>query len=277
MLAHNLRDSESTEVSNLLLDIVNEVEMSWSKCKLCQKTNVETFENITPRARICTDCYDSRKYLDLFALQAKNIRKMKDKNNQVKKDDDTNSQQSDDANADSRRITRNSIKQQKQQQNHAKNEMFENRTVKNRRNYFFKQTAPRKCESLTSSSRLIIDKDFVFYKGVYYRIGDIMALVDETTARSYYAQIHSFLSDQHAKKYAIITWLLPLDSDITGEFNESQFVLGPTEEHPRLLDNMQFVTRPKLDRFRQKQILDASRNGLNSSNPCQKNRNKIDH
>jgi hypothetical protein len=236
-------DSQSTEVLKLLEDIINqiEVENNNGKCRLCLNKNVEIFEKISSNVQICMECYNSKRHVDLLSEQVRHIKRLKTKN-KYRKDDDTNSQMSDEANnTDFRRITRNSVKQQQQQQpgynkkshKNKQTETFGQRALSiNRRNCFFKQTLPKKCEK-TTACKLVIEQGFVFYKGVYYKVGDIVVLFDEIDKKPYYAQICSLLNDEYAQKYAIITWLLPLSVSDSNEFDEKSFVLGPTEEYPR--------------------------------------------
>lgn len=53
-----------------------------------------------------------------------------------------------------------------------------------------------------------ITSNFVFYKGTYFQIGDVVSLQD-VDGGIYYAQIRGLLTDQYCEKSAAITWLLP--------------------------------------------------------------------
>lgn len=53
-----------------------------------------------------------------------------------------------------------------------------------------------------------VTSNFVFYKGSYFQIGDIVSMED-TDGGIYYAQIRGLLTDQYCEKSAAVTWLLP--------------------------------------------------------------------
>ena len=53
-----------------------------------------------------------------------------------------------------------------------------------------------------------VTSDFVFYKGSYFQVGDIVSMQDEDGG-IYYAQIRGLLTDQYCEKSAAVTWLLP--------------------------------------------------------------------
>lgn len=56
-----------------------------------------------------------------------------------------------------------------------------------------------------------VTSNFVFYKGSYFQVGDIVSMED-TDGGIYYAQIRGFLTDQYCEKSAAVTWLLPTTS-----------------------------------------------------------------
>lgn len=118
----------------------------------------------------------------------------------------------------------------------------------NRRTKKFKleTAAPLKCETLVSR---VVTSDYVFHRGFYLQIGDIVALFDkEDTETIYFAKIRAFLTDQCGQKSAVITWLIPINNNyksvkLAKDFDPSLFRLGPSEEFPRELDCMEFVCR----------------------------------
>ena len=65
---------------------------------------------------------------------------------------------------------------------------------------------------------------FLFSQGTTYEVGDIVSVLDRDGG-VYYALLRGFLQDQYAEKYAILTWLLPTQSN-PGHFDPSIFVLG---------------------------------------------------
>jgi hypothetical protein len=123
-------------------------------------------------------------------------------------------------------------------------------TSQNRRTKLFKRKAnPIRCEA-KSISRLSTS-DYVFHRGFYIQIGDIVAMCDENDRENiYFAQIRAFLIDETGQKSACVTWLVPKSHEhkrikSLKDFDANLFALGPSEELPRPLDCMEFVSRPK--------------------------------
>lgn len=67
------------------------------------------------------------------------------------------------------------------------------------------------------------------------QVGDIVALFDEADPQEnvpYFAQIRAFLTDQYGEKSAVLTWLVPIDSNYANairtpkDFNPDLFILG---------------------------------------------------
>jgi hypothetical protein len=56
-----------------------------------------------------------------------------------------------------------------------------------------------------------VTTNYVFYKGSYFQIGDIVSMQD-IDGGIYYAQIRGLLTDQYCEKSAAVTWLLPTTS-----------------------------------------------------------------
>lgn len=85
------------------------------------------------------------------------------------------------------------------------------------------------------------------------QVGDIVALFDinddENKNVPYFAQIRAFLTDQYGEKSAVVTWLIPIDSNYAKriqtakDFDPDMFLLGPAEEYPRPLKCLEFVCR----------------------------------
>lgn len=121
-------------------------------------------------------------------------------------------------------------------------------SIANRRTKLFKSKQPDKCEIITSS---IMSSEFVYHRGFYMQIGDVVALYDiEETETIYFAQIRAFLIDQFGGKFfslkpkyfenflimyfkvksAVLTWLIPTDTDYvcktTLDFDPNIFVQG---------------------------------------------------
>ena len=67
------------------------------------------------------------------------------------------------------------------------------------------------------------------------QVGDIVALfdvADKTENIPYFAQIRAFLTNQYGEKSAVLTWLIPTDSNYAKlirtpkDFDPDMFVLG---------------------------------------------------
>lgn len=56
-----------------------------------------------------------------------------------------------------------------------------------------------------------VTSEFVFYKGSYFQVGDVVSMQDEDGG-IFYAQIRGLLTDQYCEKSAAVTWLLPTAS-----------------------------------------------------------------
>uniref|UniRef100_A0A8C8CQ50 GATA zinc finger domain-containing protein 1 n=1 Tax=Oncorhynchus tshawytscha TaxID=74940 RepID=A0A8C8CQ50_ONCTS len=74
------------------------------------------------------------------------------------------------------------------------------------RRHIFKLKNPIKAPESVST---IITSESVFYKGVYYQMGDVIKVTDEDDGRPYYAQIRGFIQDQYCERSAALTWLIP--------------------------------------------------------------------
>ena len=106
--------------------------------------------------------------------------------------------------------------------------------TKSRRTKLFKseKSPPVKGQVLMST---IFTSEFVFHRGFYMQVGDIVALFDEADEAEntpYFAQIRAFLTDQYGEKSAVLTWLIPINSSYVNlirapkDFNPDMFVLG---------------------------------------------------
>lgn len=77
--------------------------------------------------------------------------------------------------------------------------------------------------------------------------------------------------DNFCEKSAFITWLLPTQSTPTSidRFDPSTYVVGPEEDHPRLLSCMEFVMHAPSDYYHDKSTpypsIDSNPYGSSSS------------
>lgn len=86
--------------------------------------------------------------------------------------------------------------------------------------------------------------------GTYFQKGDVVGLKDATDGRMYYAQIRSFFLDQCRETSALLTWLLPSSSSPEESFDPATYFLGPKEETPRKLNEIQLICRFPADPYR---------------------------
>ncbi|EPY86148.1 hypothetical protein CB1_000326001 [Camelus ferus] len=71
----------------------------------------------------------------------------------------------------------------------------------------------------------IITAESIFYKGVYYQIGDVVSVIDEQDGKPYYAQIRGFIQDQYCEKSAALTWLIPTLSSPRDQFDPASYII----------------------------------------------------
>ncbi|XP_066143083.1 GATA zinc finger domain-containing protein 1 [Euwallacea fornicatus] len=98
-----------------------------------------------------------------------------------------------------------------------------------------------------------VTSDFVFHKGSYIQIGDIMSVTDENDD-CYYAQIIGLMTDQYCSKSAVLQWLLPTAESPPPnlEFDPATYIIGPEEDFPRSLDYMDFIMHAPSDYYKSK-------------------------
>uniref|UniRef100_H0VVX9 GATA zinc finger domain-containing protein 1 n=1 Tax=Cavia porcellus TaxID=10141 RepID=H0VVX9_CAVPO len=91
------------------------------------------------------------------------------------------------------------------------------------RRHIFKLKNPIKAPESVST---IITAESIFYKGVYYQIGDVVSVIDEQDGKPYYAQIRGFIQDQYCEKSAALTWLIPTLSSPKDQFDPASYIIG---------------------------------------------------
>ncbi|NWI41714.1 GATD1 protein, partial [Picathartes gymnocephalus] len=115
------------------------------------------------------------------------------------------------------------------------------------RRHIFKLKNPIKAPESVST---IITAESIFYKGVYYQIGDVVSVVDEQDGRTYYAQIRGFIQDQYCEKSAALTWLIPTQASPKGCFDPASYIIGPEEDLPRKMEYLEFVCHAPSEYFK---------------------------
>ncbi|XP_006085131.1 GATA zinc finger domain-containing protein 1 [Myotis lucifugus] len=115
------------------------------------------------------------------------------------------------------------------------------------RRHIFKLKNPIKAPESVST---IITAESIFYKGVYYQIGDVVSVIDEQDGKSYYAQIRGFIQDQYCEKSAGLTWLIPTLSSPTDRFDPASYIIGPEEDLPRKMEYLEFVCHAPSEYFK---------------------------
>eukprot|EP00074_Homo_sapiens_P106057 XP_024302618.1 GATA zinc finger domain-containing protein 1 isoform X1 [Homo sapiens] len=96
----------------------------------------------------------------------------------------------------------------------------------------------------------IITAESIFYKGVYYQIGDVVSVIDEQDGKPYYAQIRGFIQDQYCEKSAALTWLIPTLSSPRDQFDPASYIIGPEEDLPRKMEYLEFVCHAPSEYFK---------------------------
>lgn len=88
---------------------------------------------------------------------------------------------------------------------------------------------------------------------MYIQIGDIVSLCN-ANFDTFYAQIRGLMIDNFCEKSAVITWLLPTQSSPPPDegFDPGTYIIGPEEDHPRLLSCMEFVMHAPSDYYHSK-------------------------
>ncbi|KAG8508413.1 GATA zinc finger domain-containing protein 1 [Galemys pyrenaicus] len=96
----------------------------------------------------------------------------------------------------------------------------------------------------------IITAESIFYKGVYYQIGDVVSVIDEQDGKPYYAQIRGFIQDQYCEKSAALTWLIPTLASPRDQFDPASYIIGPEEDLPRKMEYLEFVCHAPSEYFK---------------------------
>ncbi|XP_041101378.1 GATA zinc finger domain-containing protein 1 isoform X3 [Polyodon spathula] len=95
------------------------------------------------------------------------------------------------------------------------------------RRHIFKLKNPIKAPEPVST---IITSESVFYKGVYYQVGDVIKVIDEEDRKPYYAQIRGFVQDQYCEKSAALTWLIPTQASLGYQFDPATYIVVRPEK-----------------------------------------------
>uniref|UniRef100_A0A1A8I049 GATA zinc finger domain-containing protein 1 n=1 Tax=Nothobranchius kuhntae TaxID=321403 RepID=A0A1A8I049_NOTKU len=115
------------------------------------------------------------------------------------------------------------------------------------RRHIFKLKNPIKAPESVAT---IITSESIFYKGVYYQVGDVIKVIDEEDGKPYYAQIRGFVQDQYCEKSAALTWLIPTQASSSDQFNPGTYIVGPEEDLPRKMEYLEFVCHAPSEYFK---------------------------
>nr|XP_060638246.1 GATA zinc finger domain-containing protein 1 isoform X1 [Anolis sagrei ordinatus] len=115
------------------------------------------------------------------------------------------------------------------------------------RRHIFKLKNPIKAPESVAT---IITAESIFYKGVYYQIGDVVSVIDEQDGKTYYAQIRGFIQDQYCEKSAALTWLIPTTASPKDCFDPATYIIGPEEDLPRKIEYLEFVCHAPSEYFK---------------------------
>ncbi|KAJ1101008.1 hypothetical protein NDU88_006083 [Pleurodeles waltl] len=115
------------------------------------------------------------------------------------------------------------------------------------RRHIFKLKNPIKAPESVST---IITAESIFYKGMYYQVGDVVSVTDEQDGKAYYAQIRGFIQDQYCEKSAALTWLIPTLASPKDQFDPASYIIGPDEDLPRKIEYLEFVCHAPSEYFK---------------------------
>ncbi|XP_020640777.1 GATA zinc finger domain-containing protein 1 [Pogona vitticeps] len=115
------------------------------------------------------------------------------------------------------------------------------------RRHIFKLKNPIKAPESVAT---IVTAESIFFKGVYYQIGDVVSVVDEQDGKTYYAQIRGFIQDQYCEKSAALTWLIPTTASPKDCFDPATYIIGPEEDLPRKIEYLEFVCHAPSEYFK---------------------------
>ncbi|XP_018605849.1 GATA zinc finger domain-containing protein 1 isoform X2 [Scleropages formosus] len=87
-------------------------------------------------------------------------------------------------------------------------------------------------------------------ESVFYKIGDVIKVIDEEDGKPYYAQIRGFVQDQYCEKSAALTWLLPTQASPKDQFDPGTYIIGPEEDLPRKMEYLEFVCHAPSEYFK---------------------------
>ncbi|XP_069688220.1 GATA zinc finger domain-containing protein 1 [Periplaneta americana] len=201
------------------------------ECIKCQKTECSMWK-ITGEGKLCNDCY---------IINEKSTVKVEEPANSSK----TNAQDNGGPKIATRKSARNTRNYKTRLNPYALPKPVAPKG-KGRR-VIFKKT----CTKAPASVSTPITSDYVFYKGSYFQIGDIVSMRD-VDGGLYYAQIRGLLTDQYCEKSCVVTWLLPTQASPNTEdgFDPATYIIGPEEDIPRKLECVEFVMHAPSDYFK---------------------------
>ncbi|CAH8856608.1 unnamed protein product [Trichobilharzia szidati] len=106
----------------------------------------------------------------------------------------------------------------------------------------------KEARKLAISPALITLKNCVFHENVWYRVGDIVSLLD-MDGEVYYAQIRGLGTDFAGDNCCFLTWLIPVLGCRDEEFRPSDYIIGMEEDVIRDLSCCKLVCRCPADYF----------------------------
>ncbi|CAF0721092.1 unnamed protein product [Brachionus calyciflorus] len=270
-------DEYFRNIEEIITDESNTFYISYFKCDACKTKHSLYWRRVAREKIVCNECFYEKAYLILFddehlnkkikisdsaSSSSNNSKQSANKNKNKKMLNQNPKQKNKNLTASNRPLTRTSTNIKSQLSSCSSSSLateeisrkspknvhdsIEIESSGNRRNKLFKKNRPVRNDIFVSK---LNTSDYVFHRGFYIQIGDIVALRDiDEKENVYFAQIRAFLSDQYGQKSAILTWLIPNNDNYKriktlNDFDPSLFELGPAEEFPRSLDCMEFVTR----------------------------------
>ncbi|XP_031631303.1 GATA zinc finger domain-containing protein 1 [Contarinia nasturtii] len=208
------------------------------KCAQCNCTAALLWKSISDTQHMCNDCFE----------QTKNNTKQEIDGNNQRKPDRSKLRKSTRSTRYSGKNGTGSNQLPGTSNSNSSKTSNTKPSGRGRRSLF--RRPPMKAPTIPASTHHVKS---LFYKGSYIQIGDIVSLCN-SNYDVFYAQIRGLLVDNFCEKSAVISWLLPTQSSPppNEEFDPSTYIIGPEEDHPRLLSCMEFVMHAPSDYYMDK-------------------------
>ncbi|XP_066943248.1 GATA zinc finger domain-containing protein 1 [Macrobrachium rosenbergii] len=232
------------------------------ECAKCKVNESSIWQKDDRDQVLCTNCYSATTHSAPGTALPKNQKEIKSEDSDNGKKDEEKMEIEENKEGDSSNGGKEDEQENDKDKDSAKNSEkrdTKRRTRKGRqggkgsipkgkgRRYIFKKSATKAPAAVATPCT----SEYLFYKNLYYQVGDIVSLID-VDGGTYYAQIRGLLQDQYCEKSAVLTWLIPTKESPPPEegFDPSTYIIGPEEDIPRKLEYMEFECHAPSDYFK---------------------------